>query len=152
MHAADTRNRFIELRAQGWSLARIATELRVAKNTLVAWNREQRSEIADLKGLEMEALQERVLVSHEAELVRLTAHLNRIEVILAKRNLECLPTESLFCLAATVRAQLRRLSHAPLLATLKAESSPAATSLPITDAALPAISISAASDVGEGGA
>ncbi len=137
MHTNDTRHRFIELRAQGWSLARIATELHVAKNTLVAWNREQRIEIADLKGIEMEALQERVLVSHEAELVRLTAHLNRIEVILAKRNLECLPTESLFCLAATVRAQLRRLSHAPLLATLEVEASPAATSTPAPTEAQP---------------
>ena len=114
MHAADIRHRFIELRAQGWSLKRIAAEIHVAKNTLVAWNREQRIEIGELKGVEVEALQERVLVSYEAELVRLTAHLNRIEAILAKRNLECLPTESLFCLAATVRAQLRRLSAAPL--------------------------------------
>lgn len=43
-----------------------------------------------------------------------TAHLNRIKIILAKRNLECLSTESLFVMAATVRAQLRRLTAAPV--------------------------------------
>ena len=115
MHTTDTRHRFLELRAQGWSLSRIAAELNLAKSTLAVWNREQRREIADLKGIEMEAVQERILVSHEEELRRLTAHLNRLEVILAQRNLECLSTESLFNLAAVVRAQLRRVTAAPCL-------------------------------------
>lgn len=128
MHPADIRHRFVELRAQGWSLARIAAELDVAKRTLVDWNREQRSEIADLKGVELEALQERILVSHEEELRRLTAHLNRIEAVLAKRNLDCLSTEPLFVLAATVRSQLRRLVAAPLVAPV--EWSPAAPATP----------------------
>jgi len=38
MQSTATRNRFIELRAQDWSLARIADHLGVAKRTLVAWN------------------------------------------------------------------------------------------------------------------
>ncbi len=117
MHAADTRHRFIELRAQGWSLARIAAELHLAKRTLVEWNRQAQQEIRDLKDVEVEALQERILVSHEVELERLTAQLNRIESVLAKRNLDCLSTESLFFLAATVRAQLRRLTIAPVTPT-----------------------------------
>ncbi len=116
MHPADTRNRFIELRAQGWSLARIAAQLHLAKRTLVDWNREAQREIRDLKDVELEALQELILVSHEVELQRLTAQLNRLEAVLAQRNLECLSTEPLFVMAATVRAQLRRLTAAPLLA------------------------------------
>ena len=48
----------------------------------------------------------------------LTSQLNRIEAVLAKRNLDCLSTESLLVLAATVRAQLRRLTATPLLATI----------------------------------
>ena len=116
MHDSETRNRFIELRAQGWSLNRIAQELHVAKRTLVDWNRAAQREIADLQQIERETLQERILVSHEEELARLTAHLNRIESILAKRNLECLSTESLFVMAATVRGQLRRLTAPPVAA------------------------------------
>jgi len=113
MKDQQTQNRFIELRAQGWSLQRIAGELHVAKRTLVDWNRRAEHEIADLQQIEREALLERILVSHEEELARLTAHLNRIESILARRNLECLSTESLFVMAAAVRAQLRRLTAAP---------------------------------------
>ena len=116
MHDQQTRTHFIELRAQGWSLSRIAGQLHVAKRTLVEWNRDAQREIRDLKDVELEALHERILVSHEEELHRLTSQLNRIEGVLAKRNLECLSTESLFCLAATVRAQLRRLTLAPPLA------------------------------------
>ena len=114
MHTTDIRHRFIELRAQGWSLARIAAELQIAKCTLVEWNRAARQEIRDLKGVELEALHERILISYEEELARLTAQLNRIEAVLAGRSLDCLSTESLFVLAATVRAQLRRLALAPM--------------------------------------
>jgi len=89
MHTTDTRHRFLELRAQGWSLARIATELHLSKTTLVDWNRTARQEIRELKEVEVEALQERVLVSYELELQRFTSQLNRIE--------------SLFVLAAMVR-------------------------------------------------
>lgn len=114
MNATDIRHRFIERRAQGWSLARIAAELHVSKTTLVEWNRAAQREIRELKEVELEALQERLLASHEVELQRLTAQLERIESVLGQRQLDCLSTESLFVLAATVRAQLRRLTAAPV--------------------------------------
>ena len=117
MQPADVRNRFIELRAQCWSLNRIAAELHVAKRTLVEWNREARKEIHELKEVEVEALHERVLASYELELQRLTGQLNRIETVLAQRKLDCLSTGSLFVLAATVRAQLRRLTSPALVAS-----------------------------------
>jgi len=40
MYNADKQDKFIELRAQGWSLNHIATELGVSKRTLVDWNSE----------------------------------------------------------------------------------------------------------------
>ncbi len=133
MHTTDTRHRFLELRAQGWSLSRIAAELDLAKSTLAVWNREQRREIADLKTIELETVQERILVSHEEELRRLTAHLNRLEVILAQRNLECLSTESLFNLAAIVRAQLRRVTAPPCVMLEEAVASASPSPVPAAD-------------------
>lgn len=108
MKDQETHYRFIELRSHGWSLARIAAEIHLSKRTLVEWNRQFQKEIAELKGVELEALHERLLTSHEEELARLAAHLNRIEAVLAKRNLDCLSTESLFFMAAAVRSQIRR--------------------------------------------
>lgn len=154
MHTADIRHRFVGLRAQGWSLARIAAELHLSKSTVVEWNRTARQEIHDLKSLELEALQERVLVSHEVELQRLTAQLNRIEEVLAQRNLACLSTESLFVLAATVRAQLRRLTSVPVLKTASAAgpagenpSSPDESDVPVAHSANSVNSVSSSRPV-----
>ena len=108
MHTTDTRHRFLELRSQGWSLARIATEIGVSKPTLIQWQRQLEREITDLKSVELEALQERLLASHEEELSRLASHLSRVEAILAERNLKVLSTEYLFCMAGALRSQIRR--------------------------------------------
>jgi len=123
MKDQETHHRFIELRVQGWSLSRIAAEIHVSKRTLVEWNRQFENEIVELKSVELEALHERILASHEEELARLAQHLNRIESVLAKRNLDCLSTESLFCLAATVRSQIRRQCAAlPLNTAVKSRA------------------------------
>jgi hypothetical protein len=115
MHSTDTKSRFIELRAQGWSLARIAGHLAVSKRTLVDWNQHAQAEIRALKAVELEALQEKLLASHEAELTQLTAHLERIEQELAGRSLEVVSTENLFRLAAQLRLLLRKARLRPAL-------------------------------------
>lgn len=115
MHATDTKSRFIELRAKGWSLARIAAHLDVAKRTLVDWNQHAQAEIRALKAVELEALQEKLLASHEAELTQLTAHLQRVETELAGRTLEIVSTEHLYRLAAQLRQQLQHARVRPAL-------------------------------------
>ena len=115
MHSTDTKSRFIELRAQGWSLARIATHLDVAKRTLVDWNQNSQTEIRALKAVELEALQEKLLISHEAELTQLTAHLRRIEQELAGRDLQIVSTENLYRLADQLRRQIQKARLDPAL-------------------------------------
>ena len=126
MYPIETHNRFVELRAKGWPLARIAAELQIAKGTAVEWERQHRAQIADLRNLEIEALQDRILASHEAELAALAGQLQRVEDILAKRKFECLSTEYLFCMAGALRSQIRRLRVNPTFSLPKTEpSSPA---------------------------
>lgn len=108
MHTSKTHHRFIELRAQDWSLSRIAAELQVSKPTLIAWKTRFRQEIADLKSVELEALEERVLASYEQELTCLANHLKRVESILSRRNLEVISTEFLFSMAGALRSQIRK--------------------------------------------
>ena len=48
MHDDKTVQRFIELRAQGWSYARLVTELNVTKPTLIAWSRKHQFQIQNL--------------------------------------------------------------------------------------------------------
>ena len=86
MFRTDQIDKFIELRAQGWSLGHIASELHIAKRTLVEWSREYAAQIQALRALEQELVQEKILASREEELTRL-----------------------LFRLATDVREQIRKL-------------------------------------------
>jgi len=103
------------IQSKGWSLARIAAHLDVAKRTLVDWNQHSQTEIRTLKAVELEALQEKLLASHEAELTQLNDHLQRIETELAKRSLVIVSTENLYRLAAQLRRQLQQTRLTPAL-------------------------------------
>jgi hypothetical protein len=115
MHSTDTKSQFIELRAKGWSLARIAAHLNVCQRTLVDWNCQSQTEIRALRAVELEALQEKILATHEQELTRLTQHLQRLEEEMAKRELECVETKDLYRLSSLVRAEIRKVRLEPEL-------------------------------------
>jgi transcriptional regulator with XRE-family HTH domain len=114
MHDNDTKNQFLELRAKGWSLSRIAERLNVAQRTLVDWNRQEHEQIRALRAIECEALQEKILATHEQELVRLKQELDRLEAELAKRTVQYVSTENLYRLSALVRAEIRKVCQARL--------------------------------------
>ena len=50
MHDEKTVQRFIQLRASGWTYARLMTELTVSKPTLIAWSRKYHSVAQDWSG------------------------------------------------------------------------------------------------------
>ena len=52
MEILETKEKFIELRAKGWSFDKIAKELGKAKQTLINWSKELEDEIDNLKALE----------------------------------------------------------------------------------------------------
>ena len=108
MYTTEARNKFVELRAEGWSLGHIATELHIAKRTLVDWNRECAEEIQSLRALELELLKEKMLASHEEELSRLSRLQKDIDDELANRTLKFVPIEKLFRLAIELRQEIKR--------------------------------------------
>ena len=89
----------------------------MSKRTLIAWQHKFREEIADLKSVELEALEDKVLASHEAELSHLADHLNRVESVLGKRKLEYVSTEFLFAMASSLRSQIRKQRVVPVFST-----------------------------------
>jgi hypothetical protein len=56
MKDQETVQKFIELRAQGWSFVRIAAELSVAKSTPTEWSRKFRFEIHNCRALVLDDL------------------------------------------------------------------------------------------------
>jgi hypothetical protein len=113
MYDTDMKNQFLELRAKGWSLSRIAERLKVSQRTLVDWNRQEHEQIRTLRAIEWEALQEKILASREQELISLKKELDRLEAELAKRTMQYVSTENLYRLLALVRGEIRKVCHVP---------------------------------------
>ena len=108
MHDENTVQRFIELRTQGWSYARLMTELNVTKPTLIAWSRKHQFQIQNLKAIELEALGEKWLASTADRVNRLGEQLCQVEGELSHRNLGDLTTPQLYTLARSLRRQIEQ--------------------------------------------
>lgn len=108
MHEDKTVQRFIELRVQGVSFARIATELNVSKPTLIAWSRKHQHTIANLAAIEREERLNQWLATSEERVRRCGEQLRAAESELAKRDLTTLSTARLLTHVEGLRRQLLR--------------------------------------------
>ena len=109
MYQTGIIEKFVELRAQGWSLNHIASDLQVAKRTLVEWNREQAAQIKALRALEQEIAQDKFAASRAEERARLLQTQKDVEDELASRTLRFVDTDKLFRIAAALREEIRDL-------------------------------------------
>jgi hypothetical protein len=106
MHTPEIRQKFVERRAQGWPLARIASELGVARSSLIEWSRQLRFEIQNQRAIELEALSDRLLGSRAARAAALSARLALVEDELKKRDLTQVSTRCLFSLSAALHTRI----------------------------------------------
>jgi hypothetical protein len=125
MHDENTVQRFIELRAQGWTYARLITELNVSKPTLIAWSRKHQFQIQNLKAIELEALREKWLASTAERVNALGDQLRQVDAELAQRDVSGLTTSQLHALARTLRRQIEHATG-PLRFTSPVSEIPAA--------------------------
>src|SRR6476620_3468978 len=110
----DTKAKFIELRAKNWSYKRIADELKVSKQTLIAWSKDLSHVISNLRAMEIEELQETYFAARQKRIELFGEALKRIQSELERRDLEEVSTEKLFTLL---------LRHADALRTESCETS-----------------------------
>ena len=96
MKDQETKSKFVELRAKGWSFDRIANELNVSKPTLIHWGKELELDIRNLKAIELESLQERFYMRKVQRIELFGEKLQAIRSELDKRDLTDLSTEKLF--------------------------------------------------------
>ena len=108
MKDQETVQKFIELRSQGVSFARIAEQLGVAKRTLIDWSRQHQDVIQNLRTIEWEDFADRTLASRQERLKTLSEHLRRLDVELAQRDLASVPTARLQSMAEQIRRRLDR--------------------------------------------
>lgn len=95
MEILETKHRFIELRAKGYSFDKIALELNKAKQTLIDWSRELKEEIDIRKATELELIYESYFLLKKSRLQSLGDILLRIETEVGQRSLSTIPTDKL---------------------------------------------------------
>ena len=126
MKDQETQQKFIELRTQGRTFARIAEELKVSPRTLIDWSRKFQFEIQNQRAIAAEALRERYLASREEEARQLGERLREVEAELATRKVADLSTPRLFTLAESLRRQLQHATGGELRLSIPVKDIPAA--------------------------
>lgn len=109
------KERFVELRAEGFSYADIAEKLGVSKPTLISWSKELSVDIANARAIRMDALFERFRISTEKRVEAFGKHLEAILAELDKRDLSKLSTTTLFHLALKYGSALKAEYAPPVL-------------------------------------
>ena len=113
MEIIDTKERFIELRAKGWSFDKIAKEIGKAKQTLIDWSKDLQDEIANRKALELEALYESYYLMRENRLQTFGVMLTKIKAEVERRDLSDVPTDKLLELLLKYSNQVKEETVEP---------------------------------------
>jgi len=95
MESSELKEKFILLRAKGYSFDRLAKELGKSKQTLVNWSKELEEEIANLKSMEIEALNERFYLSKQHKIQAFGEILDKIKTEMSARDFSDVPTDKL---------------------------------------------------------
>ncbi len=102
----ETVQKFIDLRAKGWTFSRIAAELNVSSGTLVNWSRKYERELKNARQLRLEERNEALNLTRERSREYLSEDLRRVREELAKRDLSQLSTGRLMMLSLRLRDEL----------------------------------------------
>ena len=113
----EEKERFIELRAKGWSFDKIAKELGKAKQTLINWSKELEDEIANLKAMELEALYEKHYLLKENRIETFGVLLRKLKDEVMSRDLSDVPTDKLLDLLLKYENQLKDEIITPIYKT-----------------------------------
>jgi hypothetical protein len=117
MELLQTKERFIELRAKGWSFDKIAKEIGKAKQTLIDWSKELQDEIANRKALELEALYEKHYLLKENRIETFGVLLRKLKDEVMSRDLSDVPTDKLLDLLLKYENQLKDEIITPIYKT-----------------------------------
>ena len=95
MKTADKKEKFILLRAEGLSFAKIATELGLSKSTCSKWEKDFTEQIRRAKEERLADLYTLYRVGKEAHIKKLGETIQRIDEALAQKDLTEIPADKL---------------------------------------------------------
>ena len=106
MKDAETKERFIELRAQEYSYDKIAELLEVSKRTLINWGNELNVEIGNAKALRLDVLREKFILSAESKIELWGELVDRLKQELETRDLSQVDTNKLLDMLIKTHSKL----------------------------------------------
>lgn len=115
MKDANTKEKFLELRAQGKSLRTIEQEIGTGRRTLAKWQSECKEELENLQAIEFEVMREEYSLTVQARIERFGRQLQRVTEELENRDLSDIPTPKLVDLAIKLDTKLREEVPTPTL-------------------------------------
>src|SRR5687768_9356391 len=127
MHSPETRQKFIELRADAHSIPHIASLLGVAQSTLRLWEKDDALEIAHLRCSYWQDAEDKVGITIEHRLRRMAAWIKGAEDELEKRHFDLMNNRDLMRFLREARREYFRLRAMLFNAPGARASSPAAT-------------------------
>ena len=95
MKPQETKTEFIRLRAEGKSYSYIADTLHISKSTCTEWERELKTQIAELKQEQLNELYSSYFMTKEARIKKLGETLENINTALDGADLSQIPPEKL---------------------------------------------------------
>jgi len=108
MEVIKVKERFIELRAKGYSLRKIAKELKKSRTTLIGWSKELDSQIAQYKAIETEALLEQYYLLKESRIQAIGEITAKLREEAINRDFTDVPTDKLLDLILKYDTQLSK--------------------------------------------
>lgn len=113
MIGVDSRLQIVELRAQGYSLKKIADKLGIAKQTVVDTVKDMKEEVASLQAIQLDALYEAEKITTEARIKNLSTLLKKIKKEIDSRDFSDVPTDKLVDLYIKTASTLEGLMVEP---------------------------------------
>jgi len=102
----ETKEKFIQLRAQGRSFDKISQDLNVGKTCLVNWSKELAVEVSNLREIELEALREQYFLSKRARIEAFGRLLQKVREEIEGRDLKEVDTAKLIDLFLKVHSSI----------------------------------------------
>ncbi len=119
MEILETKQKFIELRAKGYSFDKIAKELGKSKQVLIDWSKDLEEEIANCKAIELDLLYEKYYLYKENRLQMFGELIQGIKEELSNRNLSDVPTDKLLELLLKYENQIKEDIKEPIFKSSK---------------------------------
>jgi len=107
----DEQEKFIELRARGYSFDKIATEIGVSKPTLIKWQEEFSKEIANLEFIDFQSILERHRLNRRARFEETASLLEKVNKAIDGKGLCVERLKDLLKMKETLEESLEKLKR-----------------------------------------